>query len=225
MGHLITSRKRIRHNCGSRKKLEKEIALAIARDILVGVDATGIRAGLIGEVGCSWPLANTQTEDPHPRAQRMTGAPLMIHPGRNPVAPFEIVKILDDAGAELSRTILCHRDRRIDEPARLAELAATGCMLEYELFCYEHSYYPESLPIAMPNDLGRRCAGSSIRAIWARSSYLTTSAARTRGSATVGAGYAHSLEKVVPLMRAERPMEEEISAILARNPQHLSSFV
>ena len=154
----------------------------------------------------------------------MTGAPLMIHPGRNPAAPFEIVKILDDAGAELSRTILCHLVRSIDEPARLAELAATGCMLDYELCGYEHSYYPGSSPIAMPHDLGR-LRGLIDRATGARSSYLTTSAARTRCSPRGGSGYAHIHEKVVPLMRAERSMEEEISAILVRNPQHLSSFV
>ena len=35
---------------------EDAIADAIVRDILEGVGHTGVRAGVIGEVGCSWPL-------------------------------------------------------------------------------------------------------------------------------------------------------------------------
>jgi phosphotriesterase-related protein len=67
------------------EKSQQAIATAIARDMLTGVEDTGIRAGLIGEVGCSWPLAKTERKilRASARAQRMTGAPLMIHPGRN----------------------------------------------------------------------------------------------------------------------------------------------
>ena len=60
MGHLTYVEETHPAQLRLAEKLEKEIALAIARDILVGVDATGIRAGLIGEVGGSWPLANTE---------------------------------------------------------------------------------------------------------------------------------------------------------------------
>ncbi len=35
---------------------EGDIAEAIVRDIEVGVDGSDIRAGIIGEVGCSWPM-------------------------------------------------------------------------------------------------------------------------------------------------------------------------
>lgn len=36
-------------------KRDEEIAREIIRDVTVGVGDTGIRAGLIGEIGCSWP--------------------------------------------------------------------------------------------------------------------------------------------------------------------------
>ena len=35
---------------------EEELAEQIVRDVTEGVDGTGIRSGVIGEVGCSWPL-------------------------------------------------------------------------------------------------------------------------------------------------------------------------
>ena len=64
---------------------EDAIADAIVHDILEGVGHTGVRAGVIGEVGCSWPLTPNERKvlRASGRAQRRTGAPLLIHPGRN----------------------------------------------------------------------------------------------------------------------------------------------
>ncbi len=42
------------------RKTEDEIAEEIVRDILVGVGNTAIRAGIIGEIGCSWPLQDRE---------------------------------------------------------------------------------------------------------------------------------------------------------------------
>ena len=78
-----------------------------------GLDGTEVRAGLIGEIGCSWPL------DPVERralraaatAQRLTGAAISVHPGRHPDACGQILDVLEGAGADLSRVVLCHMDR------------------------------------------------------------------------------------------------------------------
>lgn len=207
---------------------EEEIAERIVGDIVDGADGTGIRAGLIGEVGCSWPLTDAERKvlRASARAQRRTGAPLMIHPGRAQPAPMEIVRVLDAAGADLSRTIMCHIDRTIDQPELLAELAATGCVLEYDLFGFEHSYYPWSLPVDMPNDAGR------LR--WLRwlierghGAQLVIShdiCFKDKLAAYGGHGYAHILEQVVPLMRDKGFAEGEIRAILQDNPRRLFAF-
>jgi len=210
------------------RKSEGEIAAMIARDILVGVGESGIRAGLIGEVGCSWPLTKIEQKilRASARAQRMTGAPLMVHPGRDRAAPAQIAKILDAAGADLSRTIICHIDRTLDSPELLNELAVMGCALEYDLFGFEHSYYPWVLPVDMPNDLGR------LR--WLRwlidKGYLSRIVIshdicfKDKLSTYGGAGYAHILNNVVPLMRTKGFTEYEIAAILVQNPRRLFSF-
>ena len=61
---------------------EDEIAGGIVRDITVGVGDTGIKAGIIGEIGCSRPLQEGERKvlRASAKAQRQTGAPLMIHP-------------------------------------------------------------------------------------------------------------------------------------------------
>ena len=44
-------------------------------------------------------------------AQTELGAPVIIHPGRHPKAPEEIVRILHEAGGDISRTVMSHIDR------------------------------------------------------------------------------------------------------------------
>ena len=74
-----------------------------------------------------------------------TGAPLIIHPGRNPKAPFEILDVLEQAGADISRTAMSHLDRTISDVDELLRLAERGCYLEFDLFGIEVSNYQVSL--------------------------------------------------------------------------------
>ncbi len=122
---------------------EDAIVDEIARDILEGVGQSGVRAGVIGEVGCSWPLTSNERKvlRASGRAQRRTGAPLLIHPGRHEAAPSEIVAVLRDVDADLSRTIIGHIERTIFELSELRKITETGGVLEFDLFGREHSYY------------------------------------------------------------------------------------
>lgn len=207
---------------------EEEIAERIVRDVVDGADGTGVRAGLIGEVGCSWPLTDGERKvlRASARAQRRTGAPLMIHPGRDQAAPMEIVAVLDKAGADLTRTIMCHIDRTIDRPELLAALAATGCILEYDLFGFEHSYYAWSLPVDMPNDAGRlRWLRWLIeRGHGAQIVISHDICFKDKLAAYGGHGYGHILEQVVPLMHDKGFARSEIAAILEDTPKRLFAF-
>ncbi len=50
-------------------------------------------------------------------AQTELGAPVIIHPGRDPRAPQEIVRVLQEAGGDVSRTVMSHIDRQFHERA------------------------------------------------------------------------------------------------------------
>ena len=66
---------------------------------------------------------------------------MIIHPGRNPRAPFEILDVLEQAGADISRTAMSHLDRTISNVDELLRLAERGCYLEFDLFGIEVSNY------------------------------------------------------------------------------------
>ncbi len=69
---------------------EDDIVEQIVRDVTEGVDGTNIKSGVIGEVGCSWPLTDNERKvlRASGRAQQLAGAPLLIHPGRDETAPL-----------------------------------------------------------------------------------------------------------------------------------------
>ena len=56
--------------------------------------STGVRAGIIGEIGCSWPLHPNEVKvlQAAAVAQRATGAAITIHPGRDEYAPIETLR-------------------------------------------------------------------------------------------------------------------------------------
>ena len=122
------------HPADMDKKAEEEITQEIVRDVTEGVDNTGVKAGLIGEIGCVWPLKDNERKSliAAAKAQQMTGAPVNIHPGRKREAVFELVDIFKDAGGDLSRVVMSHVDVRVRSHEDRVKLAKTGCYLEYD---------------------------------------------------------------------------------------------
>ena len=46
-------------------------------------------------------------------AQTETGAPIIIHPGRHKQAPFDIMRILQEAGGKAEKIVMSHLDSKL----------------------------------------------------------------------------------------------------------------
>jgi phosphotriesterase-related protein len=216
------------HPPGLARGSAEDVAAEIVADITAGVGDTGIRAGLIGEIGCSWPWTDDERKSVRAAvwAQRQTGAPLMIHPGRHERAPIEILDVVRREGGDLSRTIMCHIDRTIADPGVLLELAATGCYLEYDLFGSEISYYPYNPAFSMPND-GQRIAWilRLMEAGYGERVLVSHDIAYKHGLVRYGGhGYHHLLRHVVPQFRRRGLDEAAIRRLLVDNPARVLAF-
>jgi phosphotriesterase-related protein len=209
-------------------KSEDAIVAEIVRDVVDGVDHTGVRAGVIGEVGCSWPLTPNERKvlRASGRAQQETGAPLLIHPGRHEGAPREIVGVLRDVGADLSRTIIGHIERTIFDRSELKRLAETGCVIEFDLFGREHSYYKHAPQIDMINDAQRlKLIAWLIDEGHGRQIVVAhDTAAKSHLVRYGGPGYAHVLQNIVPRMRSRGFKEEDLHALLIGTPRRVLAF-
>lgn len=211
-----------------REKSEEEIAKTIIEEIRDGVGDTGVRAGIIGELGCSYPLYEEEKKVLRAAvtAQEETGASISIHPGREESSPFEIIDVLKDAGADLSRVIMGHVDRTIFSEDRLRDLGKTGCFIQYDMFGLETSYYAFNPSVYMRNDEQRM---QEIRQLikWGYEDQIVIShdiCMKMRLKKYGGHGYSHILENIVPRMRMRGFSEEEIRKILIENPKRALSI-
>ncbi len=107
---------------------ESAIADEILRDFEHGVGDTGIRPGVIGEIGCSWPLADSERKvlRAAAKAQRQLGCALIVHPGRDTTAPAEILEILRRAGGDINRVVISHIERTVQEVRAIQAIIEAG---------------------------------------------------------------------------------------------------
>ena len=208
---------------------EDDLVRKIVEDIQQGADGTDVRAGVIGEVGCTWPLTDNERKSLRASAvaQRETGAAILIHPGRHETAPMEIIEVLDEAGADVGRVIMGHLDRTISEFDTFRTLAETGCCLEWDLFGNESSHYPLS-DMDMPSDGQRmgvikrvvdelRCDDRIVMA--------HDICTRHRQIKYGGHGYAHIFQNIAPRMLRRGFSEGQVRALTGGNAARVLAFV
>ena len=205
-----------------------DLAREMIADITSGVGDTGVRAGLIGEIGTTYPW--TENERKVLRAaivtQRETGAPLMIHPGRHPDMPMQLAEFVGKEGGDLRRTIMCHICRTISDVRAVIDLAQTGIWLEYDLFGLESSFYPYNPSFDMPNDGGRMAHVLALIAAGHRDQILMSHdiAYKTSLVKYGGYGYHHLLVNVVPRLRAKGVDDPGLTRLLVENPARAFAF-
>jgi phosphotriesterase-related protein len=210
-------------------KSEEQITEEIVEDMEKGVGTTGICAGFIGEIGCTWPLTDFERKSlrASAKAQKITGAALNIHPGQHEDSAMEAVRIVEDAGADLTKTTIDHIDRAVRQRENRIALAKMGVYLEYDLFGRE-GYYPlEQRKIDLPNDHGRINEIMDLMASGYTKQILISQDIwnKTQRRKYGGWGYAHILDNTLPVMRAKGMSEDEIRTLMVENPARLFAFL
>ena len=205
-----------------------ELAREMIADVAAGAGDTGVRAGLLGEIGCTYPWTDNEKKVLRAAiaAQRATGAPLMVHPGRHPGMPMEIAEFVQKEGGDVRRTIMCHICRTIADVPAVIDLAQTGIWLEYDLFGMENSYYPYNPSFDMPNDGGRMAHVLALIEAGHRDQLLLSHdiAYKTSLVAFGGYGYHHLLVNVVPRLRAKGVDDAGLRRLLVENPARAFAF-
>lgn len=199
-----------------------QLTTDIVDDITTGADGTSIRAGVIGEIGLSWPHHPVELRvlEAAAVAQTETGAGLLIHPARHGDSPLAALDAVRAAGGDVTRTIMSHVERTLFSTDEFRALADTGCYVEFDLFGQESSYYSLA-PIDMPNDAIRvnyiidLIERGHLEQILISQDICHKTNLHTYG----GEGYTHILRHIIPLMRRKGLTEEQIHTITVTNPR------
>uniref|UniRef100_A0A8C8XK24 N-acetyltaurine hydrolase n=1 Tax=Panthera leo TaxID=9689 RepID=A0A8C8XK24_PANLE len=148
------------HSPDTRAMSVEQLTDVLINEILHGADGTSIKCGVIGEIGCSWPLAESEKKvlQATAHAQAQLGCPVIIHPGRNPSAPFQIIRVLQEAGVDVSKTVMSHIDRvrlLVDEGYEDRILMAHDIHTKHRLMKYGGHGYSHILTNIVPKMLLR----------------------------------------------------------------------
>ena len=209
----------------------QDITDEFIRDITVGVGDSGIKAGVIGEIGTSWPVKEGEEKVLRAAviAQQETGAVVNIHPGGSPDAAAWCLKILEETGADLNRVVFSHMTRTFPIEARdtRAKLADKGCYLEYDIFGHDGSYPPLMADHDVANDAMRISQVKELIADGYLDNILISHDVcyKLNLSSYGGGGYALLPTVIFPVMRNRGISEEQIYAITVRNPERAFTFV
>ncbi len=109
-----------------------DVAAEIVRDLTQGVSDTGIRAGIIGEIGCDRHLGALEERvfRAAARAHRATGATITTHAARWPVGEAQL-DLLAEEGVDPGRVVIGHCDM-VPDPGYHLRLARRGAWVQFD---------------------------------------------------------------------------------------------
>lgn len=195
----------------------RELAAVLVREIEVGVEDTGIRAGFIGEIGTGRHFIKPAEERvfrASALAQARTGVAITTHTTRWGSLAMEQIAMLDEFGADLSRVIIGHLGDRIGVQ-HLLPIAEKGVYLEVDNIGYL-DYQPEYVRADNVAALVKEGFGDRV--------LLSEDICTLKHLKYVGGkGYGYLLEVFIPMLRERGITEEQIHQMLVINPARVFS--
>lgn len=198
-----------------------ELAALMVGELVDGIEGTGIRPALIGEIGTSEPVTERERKVVRAagRAGAQTGAAVNIHLDPRGTRALEVLDVLVGEGMRPDRVVFSHMDEHLDREYHRA-VAESGAVLEYDTFGSEF-YFGELFKD--PTDLERLdYVDFLLENGWADRLVLgcdvwVKAALRAYG----GMGYDHLLKRILPAFRERGVPEEAIDAMLVETPRRI----
>lgn len=201
------------------------LAEEMIRDIKVGFPECVVKAGVIGEIGTSHPLAENEVKvlRAAAQAQLSTGVAISVHLPSKGKSALQVIDILERAGVDSSRIIVSHMDWMDAKTLRSAfqyhkAVAERGVYLGFDGFGTED--YSEEEDFNNPRDSERLDAIRNLAddgymdRILISHDISTKAMIRTYG----GRGYDHILRTVIPMMKKIGVTDAEINQLMINNP-------
>lgn len=209
----------------------EEMEEQIVREVEVGIGHSGVRAGVIGEIGVSHILYPFEERSLRAacRAQVRTNAPLMVHINPWSQQGLKAMKIIEEHKITPGKIVICHSDVENREDY-IFQLLDKGVFLEFDNFGKEMNTdkwdcKPGSGRFS--TDWERvHLLKKMIDRGYARQILLSCDIClKTLLHAYGGWGYDHVLTHIVPMMEEVNVTKDQIEEILIHNPARWLDFL
>lgn len=203
-----------------------QIASEIIAEIESGIDGTGIRPGVIGEIGTSEVIYETERKSLKAAAlaNRKTGLPIYIHTYPWSRAGLEALDILLNEGVCPRQICICHLDVSFD-PEYMEQAFKLGVYVEFDNFGKEFFFESQNGafsggPFETDADRVRMIRklidrGYADRILLANDLCLKASLHKYGGW-----GYDHVFSNITEMMKVEGISEEDIRTLIVENPKN-----
>lgn len=198
-----------------------DIADEIVADLVDGVDASGIRAGIIGEIGISkdFTPAEQRVLRAAARAQSRTDIPLSIHLPAWERRGGEVLDLVAEEGGNVAATILGHMNPSAVDIDYQLTLAKRGAWIEFDMIGMDFYYADQEAQAPCDEENARALValmshGYAPQLLLSSDVFLKMMLVRHGGS-----GYAHILENFVPRLRRHDVDDTTIRRLLIDNPR------
>ena len=230
-GHYV----HLAHPPGLHTEPTDEIAQRVIVELTEGIDGTGVRTGVIGEIGTSDPLHPCEEKvlRAAARAQQATGYPISVHVAPSARKGHKVLDILESEGTDPGRVVmghldltLGHLDAEFDEIVGYhSSLAERGCYIQYDT-CGLELYVPSGgfgQPFWLPSDLTRlRAIARLLEAGHGDRLLLSQDVCTKKDLVRYGGfGYGHILRDFVHNLEEVGVTRAEIDRMLIDNPKRM----
>jgi len=201
-----------------------QLAQLVVDEIRIGFFESGIKAGNIKAL--IWELDNplsTKYLTACGIAQQETGVPVYVHPDLMRETNHKVLDILEAAGADLTKVVLCHSGPLLDHFDYQRSLLDRGCYLAHDECGSEIFDNSREVLFHFPRDI------DTIRVLkkymeWGYEDQFLLSmdiCFKNHLKKYGGGGYAHLQKNYIPLMKLEGFSDELIRKIVSENPKRL----
>ena len=208
-------------------ELARMSADAVADEIVAeaqhGVGSSGVRIGLIGEIGVSGEFTTDEEKSLRgaARAQARTQLPLMVHLPAWYRHGHRVLDIVGEEGGDIAQTILCHMNPSGHDPEYQIALAERGAFLEYDMLGMDYWYADQQVQCPSDEDnaraiLGLIRAGFLDRLLLSQDVFLKMMLTRYGGF-----GYAYVVTHFVPRLKRHGATNDDIRMMLIDNPRRV----
>lgn len=203
----------------------EQVADEIVREAHRGVGGTGVKIGLIGEIGVSADFTKAETISLRGAAQAQirTGLPLMVHlPGWYRHA-HKVLDIVEEEGADVCHTVLCHMNPSGEDTAYQDSLAKRGAFIEYDMIGMDYWYADQQVQCPSDEDNARAIArlaeaGFLDRLLLSQDVFLKMMLTRHGGF-----GYAYVLRHFLPRLKRHGLSDAQVRRMMVDNPKSVFS--
>ncbi|MFL5679073.1 MAG: phosphotriesterase [Chloroflexota bacterium] len=195
-----------------------DLAAELVAEATDGVAGTGIRPGIIGEIGTDKPWVSAQEERVHraaARAAKQTGLAITTHAVMSDVGQAQL-RIFEEEGADPTRVVIGHADSYPVLDHYLA-IVGRGASVEFDFLGMAFTpqeRHGEGRIVELLCELLAR--GHAERILLSQDVCHNSQLKRYEGN-----GYVHLAETFLPRLRAAGVSDAEIETITIANPRRL----